>query len=370
MEAISSSENKDKEVKLLNWTDLCFVRALDNPGLQLKLHHGQLISQTPIDSSKGEIPRVTNHFAVNHFVQQHMTNSWAGSGAVLLCPGKTTVALNGKPENLHAVDTFWSNDITIPDDSFVIWLKDPPKNIEIPENIHSVAIKLPDVKLLELENIETSINNKKFDCAEDLMLLENRASDLNEELQNMISQIVDHQLKQMGYPVFWGDNGTYMHQPGIDKAISDLAKREGIKTSATHANTPMGILEIGEGWTMYPLLELGTLSDEKLFTKNEEGVNRFSKILKQVNNTLDIFTEPLSKGEEKELNVFSAELYIKLIKKGEIMDDENIQYLIGELCSKSKIIKNNFRIWSEKDENPNSKKVALLIPPETTPAPH
>jgi hypothetical protein len=370
MEATCNSENNNKEIKPLNWTDLCFVRALDNPGLQLKLHHGQLISQTPIDSSRGEIPRITNHFAVNHFVQQHMTNSWAGSGAVLLCPGETTVALNGKPENLHAVDTFWSNDITIPDNSFVIWLKDPPKNIEIPENIHSVAIKLPDAKLLELEKIETSINNKIFDSADDLMLLENRASVLSEEIQDIISQIVNNQLKQMGYPVFWGDNGTYMHQPGVDKAISDLTRREGIKTSATHANTPMGILEIGEGWTMYPLLELGTLSDEKLFTKNDEGVNRFSKILSQVNNTLDLFTEPLSKGEEKELNVFSAELYIKLIKKGEIMDDENIQYLIGEICSKSKLIKDNLRSWSEKDKNPNSKKVLLFTNQEVTPVSH
>ncbi|MBN1168642.1 hypothetical protein JXA63_02010 [Candidatus Woesebacteria bacterium] len=365
MESPEQLDTTWHEGEPLDWDNICFVRALVNPKNQLINKNRKLVSQTAIDSSKGEIPRITQHWTINHFVTQHYSNSWVESGAVLLCPGKNLVESNGKPESLYAVDTFWSHDMEIPEGSMIIWLSEKPQDIEIPKGVKSVDIRLPKKTYEELNKAQKKLEERDFSSTEELYRLESDKFRLKEDLQAEISKHVENHLKRMGYPAFWGNNGQYMVQGGVDEAVAKLRKREDIKYTGKHVNTLFGYLELGDGWFLAPLMELGTQSDEDLLKTNEEGMTRFEEIINYVSAHTRYFHEPYtkfpySKGEIKQFNVFSAELYNRLINLEGVMDSEIVRESLKNICDNNTVIKGNLKDWFVKFADQKEKNQKLL----------
>jgi len=62
----------------------------------------------PHDHSGGKSPRVSIHFTENCLVQANVPNNWAESSFVLMCPLNSMIQMNGMPENLDSVDTFFT----------------------------------------------------------------------------------------------------------------------------------------------------------------------------------------------------------------------------------------------------------------------
>lgn len=364
MDVSSSIEKKfadslfDKE-KVLSWRELCFVRAVENPIREFKNEKDNLVSQTPIDSSKGNIPRITSHWTINHFVESHLGGSWEDCGAVIVCPGEETIKVNGSPENINIVDTFWAHNITIPNNSIILWINDPPANIKIPEAIKQIRVDYPFDKKRLISNILHRIDNKKYGSVEEYKKLLHELGRLKGDLQKLVSDSVNEQIIKMGCHVLDPYNcNDHHHIPAID----NLAKRENIKYTGLHVDSPMGSLELGEGvGYLNPLLELSTLSDEELFEHEEGSQSKFAHLLNRFRETLSSFKEPLSSGEKKQLNILSAEIYNKLINVDGALDSVGNQIALGDLCEKSSFIKNNLLKWVKKDMNENANKIKVVL---------
>lgn len=59
-------------------------------------------------ATKGEYPRITQHFTLNHPVRSAgLYGSWEDSPTVILSPLESMMEKNGKPDNLNTIDTFW-----------------------------------------------------------------------------------------------------------------------------------------------------------------------------------------------------------------------------------------------------------------------
>jgi len=74
----------------------------------------------------------------------------------------------------------------------------------------------------------------------------------------------------MGYTIFTGDNGTYMHMPGVDAAIAALAYREHIPTTDIHACSAYTLME-------YPM-SLLTNTEESLVTSFQAFQKAYEEI--------------------------------------------------------------------------------------------
>lgn len=64
--------------------------------------------RTLFDATNGEYLRNTIHVSLNHKVKGHMYGSWDDANYVLVSPLERMVELNGLPQRLNTVDTFWN----------------------------------------------------------------------------------------------------------------------------------------------------------------------------------------------------------------------------------------------------------------------
>jgi hypothetical protein len=63
--------------------------------------------QSTFDGSGRELPRVTQHFSLNHPVESHAGGDWSDSSYAIISPLKSVIRQNGSPAVLNTVDTYW-----------------------------------------------------------------------------------------------------------------------------------------------------------------------------------------------------------------------------------------------------------------------
>lgn len=176
---------------------LVFIRADDYaPKVD---ESGQLKVLNAYDATNKKIRRLTNHYTLNHRVTGNNGGSWENKPYQFIIPGKKMIEVNGNPENLYAVDSFWNKSNTLPEGTVIIYEKG--KKPEVPE---------------ELEN---------------KMILIERDTDINDK------ELVSLVLEQMGYSeIEGGEVRTEKGYENFDYSLKSLADKEGL-SSTIHDNT-------------------------------------------------------------------------------------------------------------------------------------
>jgi hypothetical protein len=172
---------------------IAFVRADDfEPRIDEK---GQVEILNAHDATEGELWRLTNHFAINHRVASNNGGNWQNKRYQFVIPGRAMIETNGNPENLYAVDTFWTKSVALPKGSVIIYEKGHKPNI--PEHM-----------------------------AGQITLVE-RDADVNDR------ELVSAVLEQMEYSEIEGGGRYAAHgYKYVDEAIARLAKAERVSSSA------------------------------------------------------------------------------------------------------------------------------------------
>ena len=122
----------DKEISL---QQIAFVRAVNElEGVNIN-EDGEIILPSLASRTKGKVPRLTTHTAINHLVGAHAFGSWFTPEVTVIMPGESTIKKNGKPQNIRHADSFWYGDIKVPKDSILIWKEKTPEKFE--KNIYT-----------------------------------------------------------------------------------------------------------------------------------------------------------------------------------------------------------------------------------------
>ena len=341
-----------KEGEEIKWKDLCMVRSVVDVEKQLKVEKGQLISMSPINSSKGELPRLTVHWALNHIVKDHLWSSWSGGKLIILSPGDKLVEENGVPENLNAVDTFWAKDMIIPEGSKLLWI-----GVETPEEffeLSGIENKSCEISGGYRESLIKSLGDharikkdwedkKEGVNFDDVQKAESQTYYWGGLVKNEMDKIVNEELELMGYKVFEGDHGTYMDGPMAD-SIYDLAEVEKI-SSATHVETLLGGIEMGA--FLQPLMQIARETDEEMFKVRKDGETDFLKVLREVGNQLkehEVDKRGLKEAEQRQLLVLATELYNRVRNNEEFLDKRDLLALRSFLDS-SELVRRNWSSW-------------------------
>jgi len=105
---------------------IAFVRAINEiEGIDIN-QKGEIILPNLANRTKGKIPRLTTHTAINHLVESHTLGSWFVPEVTVIMPGQQTVEENGNPQNLRHPDSFWYGDLKVPEGSTLVWKKEVP----------------------------------------------------------------------------------------------------------------------------------------------------------------------------------------------------------------------------------------------------
>lgn len=123
----------------IDWEHLVFVRATD---VVPKIKNGSIVVETPYSGTKSKSisevdPRTTTHWAVNHHVRSS-PGGWRREGSeqlpfIIIAPGKGMREKNPKPRNFADVDTFWDQDLTLPENTVIV--RQPGTEIRIPQSM-------------------------------------------------------------------------------------------------------------------------------------------------------------------------------------------------------------------------------------------
>ncbi len=331
----------------IKWSELSFVRAVVDLDKQMKIVDGKLLSTSVLNSSKGEIPRLTVHWALNHLVANHLYGDWSEADLIIISPGDKIVSENGVPDNLNAVDTFWSNDVLIPEGSVLLWFdsKPPAEFFEL-KGIENVLINTPSEirepyirSKLNYEKIKNDFDNKKNGVnIDDLFKAEDKYRSWLSEIYDIKDGVVNKELRKMGYEIFLGDHGTYMDGP-MSEPIYKLAEAEKIH-STIHAYTFFGNLE-------EPTLSMASESDKELFKKEEDGSLVIDKIIRRTKYKIKQhieFNKVFTQDEQTQLLIFATELYNRVRNNEQRLKLRTIVEL-QDLLSSSELIRKNWFEW-------------------------
>lgn len=100
--------------------------------LEYNQENDQLLIQ-PSAASHPESGRYTVHAAINHPVYSHSKGDWDSSSFVYLMPYSEMLQKNGYPLEVSYVDTFWFDQVAIPESSVILCSPDSPL-LNIPQN--------------------------------------------------------------------------------------------------------------------------------------------------------------------------------------------------------------------------------------------
>jgi hypothetical protein len=343
---------KWKENEAIKWDELCMVRSIVDVKNQIKVEGGKLVSISPLNSSKGDIPRLTVHWALNHVVGDHLYGSWANGNLVIVSPGDKIVEENGVPENLNAVDTFWAKDVVIPKGSKLLWFeREVPTELLNIEGVENKVYKIPndykkslDDSLLVYEQCRKDWRAKKEGVTlDDFCRTEGDTFYWGKKVKDEIDEMVNKELTEMGYEIFEGDHGSYMDGP-MAGPIYNLANAEKI-TSDIHSDTLLGDLE--GGFFLQPLIQLARETDKDMFEVNEKGETDFLRILragKGVIKSHQVNERQLTHGEQTQLLIFATELFNRVRNNEESLGKTELRAL-REFLSASDLIRRNWLNW-------------------------
>lgn len=190
---------------VIDWDQICYIRALKYDLVSKTYPNEQqaLVIPTAITATKGEVPRVTSHWTLNHVVCPHMaggkevidehgvSSSWEKPKYIVIAPALSTNEINGKPFNLFGVDTFWKKDVVLSRDA--------------------VVINFTDERIVADGITEFVATRPNVDPA----------------------NISDRVIELLGYSPVCGQD-LYVYDRGFDRAVERLAEQEGVE-SAPHS---------------------------------------------------------------------------------------------------------------------------------------
>lgn len=182
---------KAEKSQNIDYDNLVFVRADDFPPVLDSSENLKIIN--PEEATKGEVPRITSHFTLNHRVSSNNGGSWQNRPYQYIIPGRAMVEKNGEPTNLYSIDTFYANSVSLPEGAVILYEKG--KKPEIPD----------------------SFGNK-------LVLIE-RGEEAND------SELVSLIIEKMGYTNILG-GGRYSNTDNIDSLIGTLAKSRDLRSGS------------------------------------------------------------------------------------------------------------------------------------------
>lgn len=295
----------EEDVKDITFGEICFVKAIkDTRCLEINDENGLLKIKDAAHSSNGEIPRLTNHFSINHLVKNNFGGEWSTPSLVIIMPGEKTVEINDNPRNLAYVDTYWFGDIIVPQGSILLW-RDDVEALNTGDKYTTGTFE-PDNKLVEgidkaqeyLDNVsrEKIIDPEKVQRNESLMNL------YREKLQNQLQKVVIEEIKSLGYKEIYSENGVHSSSPSFDDAIHKLAEKIGA-SSQTHANTFPGSMENPEMLGLGPYWEIININKN-----GKDSENKLGSILEEFIKLLEDYKEDIRKGEVDIIQSFAGEL--------------------------------------------------------------
>jgi len=337
----------------IGWGQICFVHAIvDEKSIEVVDNEIKLPTLSSI--TKGEYPRITNHWAINHLVKTNFGGSWAMSEAVVISPAEALVDKNGLPENLTAVDTFWTKDMIVPKGSTIIWIGDVPSQFNDLDGVKAINIPSDDEKIEKIKISQNAMDNHEAKTTEEQMKLENDVFWGKAELDAEVRKAVDKEITGLGYTILDKEAmGTYMHEKGLDDAIYNLSKEKGINSSNIHSVTLFGELEHQYFWpgSLELLVQSNSLNElQKLVEENTGEENGVEFCL---NSAATIFNKrdwKWTDSEKKVRLIFCAELYRVLKNSSELLKaDEKLKSVCTTFFGECPMIKNIIKSWNETD---------------------
>lgn len=292
---------------------IAFVKAIKDIRCVSVNENGEITLMNAARSTNGAIPRITNHTAINHLVNDHMVGEWSNPELIIIMPGESTVDLNGLPQNLAHVDTFWYGDIKIPIDSILLWRD------TIPEGFANSRYKNVGLKMIndiedKAKSLEEIISNPSD--IQELNKAEAELNDLRKESHQKFQDIVSSHLLEMNYTPLTRENGRYSHHKNLDECVYNLRLQLGIPTGTIHANTFSGNMEILDYLTEGPLFQIININN------NPETQYTIEDVL---NNLEEIYRledyKNLTQGDKNVEKIFISELYYWMTKNIEKLSD-------------------------------------------------
>lgn len=331
---------------------ICFVRAIvDEKSIEVAGQEIRLPTLSTI--TKGEYPRFTNHWAINHLVKTNFGGSWAMSKAVVISPAEALVDKNGLPENLAVVDTFWTKDMTVPGKTTIIFIGNVPDRFNNLDGIKVVSIPADDEKMEKIKKSQLAMDNHEAKTTEEEMKLENDVFWGKAELDAEVRKAVDEEIRSLGYTVLDQEAmGVYMHEKGLDEAIYNLSKEKGIGSSRIHSDTLFGQLE-HEYFSPGPLellVQSNSLDELEKLAEDHRGKNGVRNLLANAEEAFNEKDWKWTDSEKRERLIFSAELYKVLRNSSEqLKTDERLRSNFVWFFKKCPEIKNIIISWSKTD---------------------
>lgn len=262
-----SSIGKEWEVgsENISLEQICFVRAVNEiEGIDIN-KKGEIILPNLATRTKGKIPRLTAHTAINHLVQSHHWGSWFAPEVTVIMPGEQTVKENGVPQNLRHADSFWYGDIIIPEGSMLIWKNEIPEKFK-GNRFKNVELRTPESVLKKLTDLQEAYD--KEEVHEERVRIGNEQYALQEKLESNLQGVVGQHIEELGYTHLPGDNGVYSVHKNLDHAIHNLSEKLNITSSFIHADTASKHFE-----------ELNLLA--KYFTRPEQREELTSEVVRK-----------------------------------------------------------------------------------------
>lgn len=100
--------------------NLVFVRVTDYMPIE---RDGQRVVETSYNATKETeepIFRLTTHWTANHVVHNHIMGEFEGRMVTIIAPAQQMLVKNGAPFSMLPVDTFWKEDVIVPDNSIIL----------------------------------------------------------------------------------------------------------------------------------------------------------------------------------------------------------------------------------------------------------
>ena len=164
----------------ISWDNIVFVRSQNSLPLE---KDGVLQVSTPFEESG--VSRLTTHWTLNHKVKPHSYGNWEKNSCLIICPGRDMVDINGAPENLYGIDTFWAKGVKLPENAVII------SSAESSENVGSM------LKFLKIDPRDEPL-------------------------------VLDVLLEKMGYTKFRGGNHYLEWDINMDRIIRTFSKKNNI----------------------------------------------------------------------------------------------------------------------------------------------
>ena len=225
----------------IGFDQLVFIRADDYPP---DVTEGELRVLNAHDATDGRIPRITNHFTLNHRVTSNNGGSWENRHYQFIIPGQAMAEVNGNPDNLYSIDSFWTKSVKLPKGTVIIYAEG--KKPTIPEDLED------DIVLIERDSV---VND---------------------------AELISLVLERMGYSKISG--GGWSASPGyekFDKGVQRLADKEKL-SSGVHFGSWSEILEETNMTQLGSDYEQGRRQLLRLYDKNKsEELRRTQQNLKR-----------------------------------------------------------------------------------------